>query len=108
MSSYHDIKNYIHNDLGITKEYIDKIIRETVNTEIHKILNDEPRIKRTIEDEIIRCCKVYKSDGSRRSFVISTMDDIYNRIDTEIHNIVRERLIIKLKDGDSNEENSRS
>lgn len=108
MSSYHDIKNYIHNDLGITKEYIDGIIRETVNTEIHKILNDEPRIKRTIEDEIIRCCKVYKSDGSRRSFVISTMDDIYNRIDTEIHNIVRERLIIKLKDGDSNEENSRS
>ena len=37
MSSYHDIKNYIHNDLGITKEYIDRIIRETVNTEIHKI-----------------------------------------------------------------------
>lgn len=98
---YNIIKNYIHNDLRITKEDIRGIIEETVKTEIHKILNDEPRIKQTIEDEIIRCCKVYNSDGERRSFVISTMDDIYNKIDKEIHNIVRENLIVSLREKSS-------
>lgn len=99
-NSYKVIKNFIHNDLGITKEYIDTIIRDTVNNEIHKILNDELRIKSIIENEIIRSCKKYNSDGTRRSFIVSTMDDIYNRIDSEIHKTVRERLIVKLRDSD--------
>lgn len=99
-NSYRVIKNFIHNDLGITKEYIDTIIRDTVNNEIHKILNDELRIKSIIENEIIRSCKEYNSDGTRRSFIVSIMDDIYNRIDSEIHKTVRERLIVKLRDSD--------
>lgn len=30
MSNYSDVKNYIHNELGITKEYIDEVIKKTV------------------------------------------------------------------------------
>lgn len=103
MSAYNDIKNYIHNELGVTKEYVDDIIRKTVVDEIHKILNDEPRIKQVIEDEIVRCCKIYKSDGTRRSFVISVMDDIYNKIDKTIHEEVRKRLIVELRSDDDAE-----
>ena len=98
MSTYNDVKNYIHNELGITKEYINDLVHKTVVDEIHKVLNDEPRIKQVIEDEIVRCCKIYKSDGTRRSFVISVMDDIYNKIDKTIHEEVRKRLIVELRD----------
>lgn len=28
MSDYSDVKNYIHNELGITKEYIDEVIKK--------------------------------------------------------------------------------
>ena len=98
MDRYKDVKNYIHNELGITKEYIDDLIRKTVKEEIVKVLNDDERIKRTVENEIVRCCKIYKSDGTRRSFVINVMDDIYNKIDSVIHEEVRKRLIIELKE----------
>lgn len=38
----------------------------------------------------------------RRSFVISTMDDIYNRIDSTIHEEVRKILIVELRDDNEN------
>lgn len=98
MDSYKDVKNYIHNELGITKEYIDDIIRKTVKEEIVKVLNDNERIRRTVENEVVRCCKIYNSDGTRRSFVINVMDDIYNKIDKVIHEEVHKRLIIELKE----------
>lgn len=97
--NYKELKNYIHNYLGLTKEEIKKMVWdtvvETVNKEVNKCLNDKERIKSIIEGqikfEIMR-------DHPRRSYIHSTMDEIYNKIDTTIHEEVIKRLRIELKE----------
>ena len=99
VDNYKELKNYIHNYLGLTKEEIKKMIWdtvvETVNKEVNKCLNDKERIKAIIEGqikfEIMR-------DHPRRSYIHSTMDEIYNKIDTTIHEEVIKRLRIELKE----------
>ena len=99
IDNYKELKNYIHNYLGLTKEEIKKmvwdIVVETVNEEVNKCLNDKERIKSIIEGqikfEIMR-------DHPRRSYIHSTMDEIYNKIDTTIHEEVVKRLRIELKE----------
>lgn len=97
--NYKELKNYIHNYLGLTKEEVKKmiwdIVVETVNEEVNKCLNDKERIKSIIEGqikfEIMR-------DHPRRSYIHSTMDEIYNKIDSTIHEEVIKRLRIELKE----------
>ena len=99
IDNYKEFKNYIHNYLGLTKEEIKKMIWdtvvETVNKEVNKCLNDKERIKSIIEGqikfEIMR-------DHPRRSYIHSTMDEIYNKIDSTIHEEVIKRLRIELKE----------
>lgn len=99
IDNYKELKNYIHNYLGLTKEEIKKMIWdtvvETVNEEVNRCLNDKERIKSIIEGqikfEIMR-------DHPRRSYIHSTMDEIYNKIDTTIHEEVIKRLRIELKE----------
>ena len=40
MSNYQMVKNYIHNDLGITKEYIDNKCIDTKYIDKYKVLGD--------------------------------------------------------------------
>ena len=99
IDNYKELKNYIHNYLGLTKEEIKKMVWdtvvETVNKEVNKCLNDKERIKSIIEGqikfEIMR-------DHPRRSYIHSTMDEIYNKIDSTIHEEVVKRLRIELKE----------
>ena len=99
IDNYKELKNYIHNYLGLTKEEVKKMVWdtvvETVNKEVNKCLNDKERIKSIIEGqikfEIMR-------DHPRRSYIHSTMDEIYNKIDTTIHEEVIKRLRIELKE----------
>ena len=99
IDNYKELKNYIHNYLGLTKEEIKKMIWdtvvETVNKEVNKCLNDKERIKSIIEGqikfEIMR-------DHPRRSYIHSTMDELYNKIDSTIHEEVIKRLRIELKE----------
>lgn len=102
IESYKDIKNYIHNYLGLTKEEVREMVLEavknTVKKEVDKCLNDENRLQHMIEKEILSQIK-YSQDGyKRRSFLISVMDEVYNRIDGIIHEEVLKRLQITLKD----------
>ena len=46
MSNYQMAKNYIHNDLGITKEYVDNVILKTVQKEVEKLFSDNDRLKK--------------------------------------------------------------
>lgn len=102
IENYKDIKNYIHNYLGLTKEEVREmvleVVKNTVKKEVDKCLNDENRLQHMIEKEILRQIK-YGQDGyKRRSFLISVMDEVYNRIDGIIHEEVLKRLQITLKD----------
>ena len=96
---FKNIKNYIHNYLGLTKKevhgLVEEILRDIVIEEITKVLNDEGRVKRLIENEVVR--QINRNQSERRSYVVSTLDEIYNKIDKEIHNEVLKRLNITLK-----------
>lgn len=100
IENYKDIKNYIHNYLGLTKEevrsIIDGVVKDTIQKEVSKYLNNENRLTSLVEKEIIRQLKC--QDKIRNSFIVNTMDGIYNKIDKVIHEEVIKRLQITLKE----------
>ena len=109
IENYKDIKNYIHNYLGLTKEEVREmaleVVKNTVKKEVDKCLNDENRLQHMIEKEILSQIK-YGQDGyKRRSFLISVMDEVYNRIDEIIHEEVLKRLQRKLSRQESSSNN---
>ena len=99
IDNYKELKNYIHNYLGLTKEEIKKMfwdtVVETVNEEVNKCLNDKERIRAIVEGQVR--FEIMK-DHPRRSYIHSTMDEIYNKIDSTIHEEVIKRLRIELKE----------
>jgi len=104
VDNYKEIKNYIHNYLGLTKEEVKSIIWDvvvdTVNKEVCKCLNDKERIKSIVEGQVRY--EIMK-ESPRRSYIHSTLDEIYNKIDQVIHEEVVKRLIIDLKEVDDDE-----
>lgn len=106
--NYKDIKNYIHNELGITKvemhTYIWDIVKQTVKEEVEKVLNDEERLQRVIQDEVVKQLK-HKGYNDRGSYIVCTMDKIYNKIDEEICKQVVDRLQISLKEENNDKVN---
>lgn len=102
MNNYKDVKNYLHNELGITKEYVDNIIYEVVNKEICKIFSDETYIKNYVKNIIWE--EVNKEMVGENSW--HTIHDMTSIIKDEINNIiikeVKNKINISLKE-DNNE-----
>ena len=100
VNSFKDIRNYIHNYLGLTKDEVRNIvldeIKVIVKEEMSKLAKDEDFIRSFIENEILRQLRYGELKHERRSFLINTMDSIYNEIDKTIHEEVCKRLRIEL------------
>lgn len=98
--SFKEIRNYIHNYLGLTKDEVRNIVLDEVKAivkeEISKLAKDEDFIHSYIEKEILRQLRYGELKHERRSFLINTMDSIYNQIDKTIHEEVCKRLRIEL------------
>ena len=96
---YKGVKNYIHNYLGIDRQAIKtaiwELVVELVNEEVNKCLNDKERLRAIVEGQVKY--EIMK-DHPRRSYIHSTMDDIYNKIDSTIHEEVIKRLRVELKE----------
>lgn len=103
MSNYSDVKNYIHNELGITKEYIDEVIKKTIQDEISKLMNDDCFIRGLIENEVAR--SLYKKDNNRWHTIYDASNYIEDKITKTILNTVKEKLVIGLKDDNEYEGN---
>lgn len=106
MSNYSDVKNYIHNELGITKEYIDEVIKKTIQDEISKLMNDDCFIRGLVENEVAR--SLYKKDNNRWHTIYDASNYIEDKITSTILQTVKDKLVISLKDDydgnyDSNE-----
>lgn len=103
VDNYKEIKNYIHNYLGLTREEVKKMVWDVVvklvNEEVNKCLNDKERIKAIVEGQVRY--EIMK-DHPRRSYIHTTMDEIYNKIDSVIHEEVVKRLRIELKEPEEN------
>ena len=98
MDNYKEIKNYIHNELGITKEYVDSIIVKTVQDEVKKVFNNEGYVRDVIIKTIDR--EVRREECGESGW--HTIHDMNSMIKDEILSIivkeVKDKVIISLKE----------
>jgi len=88
---YKAVKNYLHNDLGmsstINKEYIDKVIEAAVGKRVEQLFNDETVINRIIErkiaDVIVHGDKSWMGRVDR-SFHAVVLDQIKKAVQEEV------------------------
>ena len=93
MSNYSDVKNYIHNDLGITKEYIDDIIKKTIIDEVITLFKDEERLQAILERIVF---KTIKEDRHKTLYhLLINFDSLLDeKITKAIFNEVKSKLKI--------------
>jgi len=97
--SYRDVKNFIHNDLGITKEYVEEVIKNTVQKEIHTLFNDENRLTYIIENMIRK--EIRQDQNKTLYHLLLNFDSLLDRKITEtVFNEVKSRLKIELVEED--------
>lgn len=99
---YRAIKNVIHNDLGITKDYIDKVIQDTVKTEINKLMKDECFIYGLVEKEVMR--SLHNKDAGSWRTLHDASTFIKDEITSTILDEVKNKLEIRLKEDSCEEE----
>ncbi len=95
---YKEIKNVIHNDLGITKEYVDNVIKETVKNEISKLMNDDCFIRGLVEKEVMYGLR--RKDESAWHTIHDASNFIKEEINSTILQMVKDKLEIRLKGDD--------
>lgn len=96
--NYKEVKNYIHNELKITKEDINKIIMDTIKEEVHKVFKNEEYIKDCIRGIVYK--EVNKEMFGENAW--HTIHDISgiikDDINTAICEEVKKRINISLKE----------
>lgn len=94
-----EIRNYIHNDLGIDKQSVQSMVRAGIKEEVTKYieqeLKDENKWSAFIDSELRRLI-LDAADNKRFSYLHCTVDKLYHKIDEEIHNEVLKRLNVSL------------
>lgn len=78
---YREVKNYIHNDLKLTREDIREIIRDVVKEEckqlcFHNVVERE--VHSWICDQLYRNSMYYKLDKELMDIIKSKISDSYN------------------------------
>lgn len=95
-SIYKEVKNAIHNDLGLTKEDIYDVVIETVKDEIDKLMNDEGFIRGLVEKEVAR--SLYRKDSSKWHTIYDAANYVEDKITSTILQTVKDKLVISLKE----------
>lgn len=101
-NNYKEVKNYIHNELKISKDDINSIIQITVATEIRKLMKDKDFINGLVAN---RLKEILSKDYNKPIYNnLFTLDNkIYDAISNEISKTIKERLKIELLGDDKNE-----
>lgn len=92
MSNYSDVKNYLHNDLGISKEYVKETILKTIQEEISKLFKDSSRLEYLIRDMIK---KEIKHDDHK--ILYRTLRDVNGLIEDTLTDTVINEIKNKVK-----------
>jgi hypothetical protein len=99
-STSKEIRNYIHNSLGLTKDEVKEIVREGIKEEVSNYINQELCDKEKWEffiESHLQKIILDSADTQRYSYLHCTVDKLYHKIDEEIHNEVLKRLSVSLK-----------
>lgn len=96
MNNYKEVKNYIHNDLGITKEDINKIIIDTVKDEVAKLLKDESFVSSMMKNHIISLLKDKEYKNPRYRTITDINSFLYDNVLEELCRTVHNNIKIKV------------
>ena len=110
MSSYKDMKNYIHNDCGISKEYIkhefERLLKEAIDNKIEQCVNDNERLQNIIEGEVRRqvseLLRVNSFFGSyyRKNSLQASIATFYDEVHRKLKENILDNVEITFKDSD--------
>ena len=96
MDNYKDVKNYLHNELNITKQYIEDLIKYEVQSQVADLVNDKSYIGTLIENAVQR--ELRRKDRDSWSWVYDTASMIKNTVVKTIVDEVHNKVEIKLKE----------
>lgn len=96
MDNYKEVKNYIHNDLGITKEDINNIIVKTVKDEVSKLLKDESFVSSMMKNHIIGLLKDKEYKNPRYRTITDINSFLYDNVLNELCKTVHDNIKIKV------------
>ena len=96
MKNYNEFKNYIHNELNITKEDIQDMIRKIIQEEIQKMFNDETKIQSLLERMVRNTINKQYPQGIFYHTLISFNDMIEEHTLKAIYSEIKNRLKIEL------------
>jgi uncharacterized protein YfbU (UPF0304 family) len=92
---YKEVKNVIHNDIGITKEEILKIFRQIAKDEIQKIVSNNTEfiyqsIKEVIRNEMINAVNDHKYPKVRKNIWDYTSENSFKDF---ITGVIKEEIV---------------
>lgn len=107
---YHEVKNIIHNEIGVTKEEIREVFRQIAKDEIKKLLSEKRPfimecVREVVREEMISAVydhRYPKISGNFRSYGyngsgVSDFKDYFSGVmKEEISNMLKEQFEIKL------------
>ena len=96
MINYKEVKNYIHNDLNITKNDINNLIIDIVKIEVAKLLKDESFINSMMKNHIISLLKDNEYKNPRYKTITDINKFLYDNVLEELCKTVHDNIKIKV------------
>ena len=97
MDNYKEIKNYIHNDLNITKEDIQEIIQKEVKNQISKLLKDSNFVESMILNHIKMLLQDKNYNNPHYKIITDINGFIYDELISELGKVVHDNIKIRVE-----------
>lgn len=96
MDNYKEIKNYIHNELKISKDDIQALIQSEIKKQISALLLDQRFVDSMIRTHISQLLKDKNYDNPRYRIVSDINSFIYDGLIKELGRVVHDNIKIKV------------
>lgn len=101
VAGYKEVKNYMHNELGITKEHMDEIIAKIVRDEVKEVVGQNGgfirrAIREIMRDEMVKAIYQEKYPSGRKSFW-EFQKEAKNPFSKFISDILKEEIVQMLR-----------
>lgn len=96
MDHYKEVKNYIHNDLKISKEDIQNLIQDEIKKQVSELLKDTSFVQSMIYNHISSLLKDKNYSNPRYRTITDINSFIYDGLIQELGRVVHDNIKIKV------------
>lgn len=102
ISGYKETKNFLHNEMGITKEKMDTIIEKVVTNEIERMMKNNPELLQQAVKEVVREEMLYAIKGHSYPAVHGHIRDFRDeskvKFSQYISSILKEEILSQIRE----------